>query len=706
MGKENNLTDFVTDIADAIRAKTGKTGLINPQDFSTEISNIATHIDDPCVKIIDYDGTVLHSYTREGFLALTEYPDCSRTVDGRAYHSGEFTYDFAKAQKIVRDSEIHTSSVLNIGLCYWLSNNDTYLYITLDPDDSKEVCISYSTDIDDIIIDWGDGTEKYILDSSNNIEPHIYETSGEYVITISNPRDLQCSLGTNGNHVLFSMDTNLTLNKILKKAFLSPKFCYGECGFEGSYNLSNVIIGTTSNEEFYNAYNSCASLFMNCYNLNCINIPKCFSYIISYPNIFEYSGLKYITCNSTSQGIGSYAFNNCKSLKEITFYNVTNINLFVFRNCCSLESAIITGSYNEIPNGCFDGCTSLNKINFLSGPHTGFPNIIFNKKIGERTFASTGLQSIVLSGAIIGSYCFANCRKLESILLSNITYFNSDGGDYAFDGCTSLSKIDGTFYYKIPNYFIRGCTSLSSIKFKPGNIASYSFNDSSLRYIDFSSITSIPNVSTSSTIYLPPYTKVIVPQNLFIDYCNAKYFSSTAGQVYAAGKDTKINYVSTAGWSGLGDNTLLNDSTIPFKKFYTTAALSDPSPAASYLFKFEIEGYDTFTFYVGNCSEYNYDFMVVGIDRDPGASPSTSTYDYRTKDFYKGTNGAASGSVPAVAVDMKSISNYMPITLTNLGNTKHTIYARYSKDSSLGKHEDKGYILIPANIVGGEADRK
>lgn len=34
MAKNNNLTDFMTDLADAIRAKCGITGTINPQDFS------------------------------------------------------------------------------------------------------------------------------------------------------------------------------------------------------------------------------------------------------------------------------------------------------------------------------------------------------------------------------------------------------------------------------------------------------------------------------------------------------------------------------------------------------------------------------------------------------------------------------------------------------------------------------------------------
>lgn len=40
MAKTNNLTDFLTDVADAIRDKKGTTAKINPQDFSSEIKSI------------------------------------------------------------------------------------------------------------------------------------------------------------------------------------------------------------------------------------------------------------------------------------------------------------------------------------------------------------------------------------------------------------------------------------------------------------------------------------------------------------------------------------------------------------------------------------------------------------------------------------------------------------------------------------------
>ena len=41
MSKQNNLTDFLTDVANAIRTKKGTTDLINPQNFSAEIAALS-----------------------------------------------------------------------------------------------------------------------------------------------------------------------------------------------------------------------------------------------------------------------------------------------------------------------------------------------------------------------------------------------------------------------------------------------------------------------------------------------------------------------------------------------------------------------------------------------------------------------------------------------------------------------------------------
>lgn len=49
MSKENNLTDFLTDVANAIREKKGTTDPINPQDFGDEIRNMSGGGDNPLV---------------------------------------------------------------------------------------------------------------------------------------------------------------------------------------------------------------------------------------------------------------------------------------------------------------------------------------------------------------------------------------------------------------------------------------------------------------------------------------------------------------------------------------------------------------------------------------------------------------------------------------------------------------------------------
>lgn len=52
MAKNNNLTDFLTGISNAIRTKKGTTGLINPQNFESEISSIAS-IDTCTIEYMD-----------------------------------------------------------------------------------------------------------------------------------------------------------------------------------------------------------------------------------------------------------------------------------------------------------------------------------------------------------------------------------------------------------------------------------------------------------------------------------------------------------------------------------------------------------------------------------------------------------------------------------------------------------------------------
>ena len=82
MAKNNNLTDFLTGVAGAIRAKKGTTDLINPQDFESEIANISGGGEQPTLfaPIITTGANSISwkNDTRNGGFAVT----ISATIDG------------------------------------------------------------------------------------------------------------------------------------------------------------------------------------------------------------------------------------------------------------------------------------------------------------------------------------------------------------------------------------------------------------------------------------------------------------------------------------------------------------------------------------------------------------------------------------------------------------------------------------------------
>ena len=136
MAKDNNLTDFMIDIADAIRAKKGTTNKINPQNFSAEISSIEgggsssdTTVDDLLsnkLTTLKSDATSLRQYVLRGATKLTsvDLPNVKTVYANALYGVGLTELYLPSCTKVEGTTICYCNSLVKIDLplCTSLGN--------------------------------------------------------------------------------------------------------------------------------------------------------------------------------------------------------------------------------------------------------------------------------------------------------------------------------------------------------------------------------------------------------------------------------------------------------------------------------------------------------------------------------------------------------------------------------------------------------
>ena len=320
------------------------------------------------VNFLDYDGTILYSYTAAEFAALSSMP-ANPTRDGLTAQGWNWSLTNAKAY-------VAKYGKLNIGQMYITDDGKTRIYIHLEEGRTSPVlgvCANGTVDID-----WGDGTTHDTLTGSSTstavyTSAHSYAAPGDYVIQLT----VTGSMGfrSNGPLIYASESDNRDYvygNAIRKVELGSGVTSIGNAVFGKCYSLSSITIS--------NSVTSISSYaFQNCYSLSSITIPD----------------------GVTS--IGEQAFSSCYSLSSITISNsVTSISSYAFQNCYSLSSITIPNSVTSIGAQAFYNCYSLSSITIPDGVTS----------IGDSTFSSCySLSSITIPDSVtsISSYAFQNC---------------------------------------------------------------------------------------------------------------------------------------------------------------------------------------------------------------------------------------------------------------------------------------------------------
>ena len=365
----------LSSVADAIRSKGGTSDtLIFPDGFVTAISAIQTGGGGGAapsakwsdVTFIDYDGTVLYTYTMEEAGMLTELPPLPS-------HAGLICQEWNYTLNEVTSA---TTPII-VGANYTTSDGKTRLYLTFYSEDDTSIKLALYVS-GAIVIDWGDGsnTESVSVSGSATI-PHTYTVNTypqSVVIEIhATSGEFEIGHGSSTYGVLRGNDSTLTTTALTAVEIGENVPWINSTSFAYSPRLKTIAI------------NKDCTKFSSSKSTNGVSAwsttgsgASCGVVALVYPRgtrTSDYSGyffancrrLEYVSTPKTLANvtiIGNNSFSNCYALRSITIPDgVTSIGTYVFSNCygmryydfsacTSIPALSNTNAFNKIPSDC------------------------------------------------------------------------------------------------------------------------------------------------------------------------------------------------------------------------------------------------------------------------------------------------------------------------------------------------------------------
>lgn len=600
MARIDTLAHFLTDVADAIRSKTGSSGAIQASSFDTEISNIPSGggSAEKTVFLYDYDGTVLYSYTKEEFLALSALPSIP-THTGLT--STGWNWDLSTAKTYVT-----TRGAVDVGCTYVTDDGKTRIYVTLT---NKTLNLAVGLLVNgSLTLDWGDGSSETVTgssvgDTSNILVPHTYSATGNYVITLS-PDDASTSIVLrqysktisniiNNNTQEGGKDYAATITKVETGVQLK----YDTRAFNYCENLEFITLPDIESFGFQNG-----GSFQNCLNLKALVIPKHFKSsgtdlgccstdlwnlkVLCLPQnvtqLYQLQKLRALKRLVLPSGItsftGWYQFQNFDSLEEVYLPDLTSISNYAFSTCPKLKKVYFPNTLTTIGDSAFYSCASLELDEIPSSVTTLGPQPFntsnINNPLGIKeipqgltyqlnSFAYTSIESFTVpSGTTdLPGNAFYHCHYLKSVSLPNT--LTSIAGN-AFGYCYSLSELSlpdsvatiGSNAFSNSSNLRKlnmpaSLTTIGSQCFASTGIEEFVFGQNvtsiaaiafsyctNLKLLDFRNATSVPALGGQLGYGLPTNFTIVVPDSLYSTWKAASNWSTYSSKIVKASEYT------------------------------------------------------------------------------------------------------------------------------------------------------------------------
>ena len=380
------------------------------------------------VIFIDYDGTVLHRYTKAEFLALSAMPD-NPTQTGLTAQG--WNWDLADAQTYVTEC-----GALVIGQMYITDDNCHRIHITLDDPANLSPTFYFTNGS---TIDWGDGTTPQT--ASGNVQ-HTYAATGDYVISST-------GVATAGPPVLENTTANRsTYANIIKGVNVGltngqiQTYSYQYCSALKFITLPDNITSFQSGATFH-----CCSA------LKAVVLPKSITTTGNY-FIQWCPALEVISLNKTAS-LGTIPFQQCSSLVRLHIPpGTTTIPANGCNPCTHLRLVTSASATTAVGNGAFQNCLTLTDIRLtastasfgdyslsqiMSGFSYTFP--ASTTTIAQRTLQGSLITELTIGANVtsIGNYAFFSCPWLQTVHVKAATPPSAGSG--IFQGDSSLTKI-------------------------------------------------------------------------------------------------------------------------------------------------------------------------------------------------------------------------------------------------------------------------
>lgn len=374
----------------------------NLSNLATTIGTISTGgggggpVESKDVDFIDYDGTLLYSYTAAEFAQLSSLP-ANPSHTGLTAQGWNWSLSDAK-------THVAASKKLIIGQLYVTNDGKTRLYINIADTARMTVPLYWNQSVaNGVTIDWGDNSSAETFSGTGYINTtHTYSAVGDYIISLSVSSGT-LGLGANSSSMGI-LGSQRVYTRMLQKVEIGSNISsIAQYAFFMCYSLKAITLPTT-------VTTLDVGVFYYCFSLKFVAIPSSVQYLNNYCFNYCYS-LESLSIPASVTQLNQYTFDYCSSLKRIYIpYTNSSVSIsnYCFRYCSSLESVTMPSSITTVSSYAFDYCYSLASITFPSSV-TSIATYAFYYCY---CLASLTIPSSVTS---IGAQAFRYCSGLKSI---------------------------------------------------------------------------------------------------------------------------------------------------------------------------------------------------------------------------------------------------------------------------------------------------